>query len=423
MDFDDVSEWLEGHADEMVDLQRELTARPALGPENGGEGEWEKARFLEGYLKEHGLGQVEHYDCPDARVPEGTRPNMIASVPGRSEGPSAWVLSHMDVVPPGELLPDGTWKGWDADPYEVQRLGERGSEDDRIVGRGVSDNQQSIVSSTFAARALVECGIQPPRPVRLLFVSEEETGSEYGLRAVLDKHEEMFTREDVIIVPDAGRDDGSMIEIAEKSVLWLEFHVKGKQTHASRPDKGINAFRAASWLVLTLDEGLRKRHDEVDSLYDLPRSTFEPTLHAANVPNVNTVPGEDIFCFDCRVLPNYDLDKVIAYVETQCKRADGAFRTRTEVSVRTRQDAPPTTPADSTVVRLLKPAIEQVYGVQPVTVGIGGGTVAAPFRARGFPAAVWMCTTDTAHQVNETCYVRHMVGDARVFAHVFLSKG
>ena len=79
-------------------------------------------------------------------------------------------------------------------------------------------------------------------------------------------------------------------------------------------------------------------------------------------------------------------------------------------------------PVDSAVVLLLKPAIREVYGVKATTVGIGGGTVAAPFRERGYPAAVWMCTTDTAHQVNETCYVRHMLGDERVFAHVYLSS-
>ena len=38
----------------MVELQRGLTAIPALAPENGGDGEWEKARFLEDYLRRHG---------------------------------------------------------------------------------------------------------------------------------------------------------------------------------------------------------------------------------------------------------------------------------------------------------------------------------------------------------------------------------
>ncbi len=415
MDVEKVSEWIGKHQEEMVELQAELTSRPALAPENGGTGEWEKARFLEDYVRCHGLEEVEHYDCPDDRTSEGTRPNIVVTVPGRADKPCIWVLTHLDVVPPGERAPDGSWKGWDSDPFKVRRVG------DVIIGRGVSDNQQSIVSSLFAARALVANKVQPPHPVRLLFVADEETGSKYGLLHLLGRHGDMFSHEDVIIVPDAGDEDGSMIEVAEKSVLWLEFRIKGKQAHGSRPDLGINTFRAAAWLVHTLDEGLKERFDKVDHLYDLPRSTFEPTLHEANVPNVNTIPGEDLFCFDCRVLPSYGLDSVLAFVRAQCRSADGTYGTTTEVSIRNRQDAPRPTPTDATVVELLKPAIEEVYGVTPRTMGIGGGTVAAPFRAKGFPAAVWMTTGRTAHQVNETCVIANMVGDARVFARVYMS--
>ena len=38
MSFEEVSKWIADHREGMVELQRELTARPALGPENGGAG-------------------------------------------------------------------------------------------------------------------------------------------------------------------------------------------------------------------------------------------------------------------------------------------------------------------------------------------------------------------------------------------------
>jgi succinyl-diaminopimelate desuccinylase len=416
MAFETVSNWLEGHVDEMVELQRALTARPALAPENGGDGEWDKARALEDYLRAHGLARIEHFDCPDKRVSAGSRPNFVATVPGRQDEPQLWILSHMDIVPPGERLPDGSWKGWDTDPYVLQRAG------DLIMGRGVEDNQQSIVSSVFAARAILEDGLQPARTLQLLFVADEETGSRHGLGHVLDRHRDLFGPADLIVVPDGGDPDGAMIEVAEKSALWLEFRVKGRQAHGSRPDMAVNAFRAGAWLVHLLDDGLRERFSHVDHLFNVPRSTFEPTLHEANVPNVNTIPGEDVFCFDCRVLPSYSLDSVLAYVQAQCRRVDGSHGTTTEVTVRYRQDAPPATSPDAPVVALLKPAIERVYGVKPKTMGIGGLTVASLFREKGFAAAVWMTATDSAHQVNEVCSLRHQVGDARVFAHCCLSE-
>jgi len=416
MDLEAVTKWIEQHVDDMIRLQAELTRRPALGPENGGDGEWKRASFLEEYLRGAGFSDIAHYDCPDDRVPAGSRPNFSATVPGQVDSPCVWVLTHMDVVPPGEQNPDGTWEGWNGDPYELRQIG------DLLVGRGVCDNQQALVGSLFAARALIENEIVPPHAVRLLFVSDEECGSTRGLQYVLQAHRDMFSEQDVILVPDGGNPQGTMIEVAEKSVLWLEFHVRGRQAHASRPDLGTNAFRAASMLVTRLDHRLARRFGATSSLFEPPRSTFEPTLHRANVPNVNTIPGEDVFCFDCRVLPEYDLQDVLDYVEAECRSLDGHFGTQTEVTVRNRFPAAPGTSPRATVVRLLEPAIKKVYGVQPRTMGIGGQTVASFFRGEGLPAAVWMTTSESAHQVNETCSVPHMVGDAKVFAHVFLSE-
>jgi len=416
MDLENVGRWIADQEDAMVALQSELTARPALGPENDGDGEWEKARFLENYMRERGLNQIDHYDAPDARVPEGTRPNFVLTVPGRNEEPCVWVLTHLDVVPPGDRMPDGTWRGWESDPYTVRRAGHL------IVGRGVVDDQQPMVSSIFALLALAEFGVKPAHTVKLLFVSDEETNSEYGLRYVLRHHRGMFSAEDAIIVPDAGNESGTMIEVAEKSLLWLEFRVRGRQGHASQPDASVNAFRAASQLVGLLDKGLHERFDRVDHLFQPTRSTFEPTLHKANVPNVNTIPAEDVFCFDCRVLPTYDLDSVYDFVLARCRQIDARLGTTTEVHMRARQDAPPATPPDAPVVKLLTPAVKDVYNVTPQTMGIGGQTVASPFREQGLPAAVWMTTMPSAHQANEVCAIAHMVGDSQVFARVFRTE-
>jgi succinyl-diaminopimelate desuccinylase len=74
------------------------------------------------------------------------------------------------------------------------------------------------------------------------------------------------------------------------------------------------------------------------------------------------------------------------------------------------------------VVQALARGIRAVYGREPKPRGIGGGTVAAFFRQKGFPAAVWMTVTHTAHQPNEYCLLSNLLGDARVLAHVFLEE-
>ena len=81
--------------------------------------------------------------------------------------------------------------------------------------------------------------------------------------------------------------------------------------------------------------------------------------------------------------------------------------------------APPTAP-EAPVVKALAQAIRQVYGRSAIPQGIGGGTVAAFFRKAGLPAAVWMTANDCAHQPNEFCFLSHLLGDAKVLAHVCL---
>ncbi len=45
--------------------------------------------------------------------------------------------------------------------------------------------------------------------------------------------------------------------------------------------------------------------------------------------------------------------------------------------------------------------------------------MAAIFRRAGFNAAVWARIEDAAHQPDEYCLIDNLLGDAKVFAHVF----
>ena len=68
----------------------------------------------------------------------------------------------------------------------------------------------------------------------------------------------------------------------------------------------------------------------------------------------------------------------------------------------------------------LSKAIKNVYGVEAKAMGIGGGTVAAFFRRAGHHAVVWARIDELAHQPNEYTVIDNMVGDAKVFADLFL---
>jgi succinyl-diaminopimelate desuccinylase len=294
-------------------------------------------------------------------------------------------------------------------------------EGDRIIGRGVEDNHHGIVSSYFAVKGILASGRKPPGKIGLVFVADEETGSEHGLGYLLKERRDFFHPNDLIIVPDAGNEEGTMIEVAEKSILWLKFTVTGAQCHASTPEKGKNSLYAAARLILELEK-CKTRFGIKDPLFKPQESTFEPTKMEANVPNINTVPGKEVFFMDCRILPEYRVDEVFEEVKAICRKTAVKLNLRIDVEVVQRQDCAPSTPADAPVVTRLVQAIKVVTGKTATPMGIGGGTVAAFFRKAGFPAAVWSTVSPTAHQPNEYCSIRDIITDAKIMATFLLTS-
>jgi succinyl-diaminopimelate desuccinylase len=400
---------IDGYRAFAIELERRLTAEKAIAPESGGKGELGKARVLEKILAEIGVGSVERIDSPDERAEGGRRPNVIARIPGSGAAKGRlWIMSHLDVVPEGDR------SKWTADPWTVRVEG------DKVYGRGVEDNGQGIVASLLLARALLEEKAKPVRDVCLLFVADEEVGSKHGIQHVL-KASSSFAKDDFIVVPDGGREDGSQIEVAEKGILWEKLTVTGKTTHASTPERGINAHRAAAHLVVALD-ALAERFPARDPVFDPPTSTFEPTKREPNVPSVNILPGEDVFYLDCRVLPRYPLDDVERAIAEIGRSIEERFKVTITREAMQRDDPAPPTPADAPVVKALGRAVRDVYGVEAKAEGIGGGTVAAHIRRAGFPVVVWSRMDETMHGPDENVRLPNLLGDAKVFAHLALHE-
>jgi succinyl-diaminopimelate desuccinylase len=403
-----ITDRIDSYRDEMIDMQIQLCSFPAISPASGGEGEIKKAEFLLEFINTNGFGDVSVIKAPDLEAPVGYRPNILALYKGKSSAKTIWIMTHMDVVPPGEL------ELWNGNPFKAWVEG------GKIYGRGVEDNQQDMVASLYALRAFSAEGIIPEYDVGIALVADEETGSEKGIDYVLKKSNP-FRKQDLIIVPDAGNRDGTMIEVAEKGILWLKFKTLGVQAHGSTPDKGVNSFRAASFLVTELND-LYEIYPDQDPLFDPPISTFEPTKKESNVPNINTIPGEDIFYMDSRILPKIALDEVKKKIREMAARVEKKFQVAITVEdVQVAPAAPPTSP-EAPVVHALQKAIKAIYKAEGKPIGIGGGTVAALFRRANFDAACWSKVEETAHQPNEYCVIDNMMGDAKVFAHIFLQE-
>ena len=399
---DQILKKIESYENYAIELQRGLTAIPALAPSSGGTGEYDKAKWLEGELKKLKFDSIEWINAPQAEAKNGIRPNVIARYKGKSSAKTIWFMSHLDIVPPGEA------KLWKSDPYKMEIQGRK------LVGRGVEDNQQATVSSIMVVKAMMELDYRPEYDIALLFCADEETGSGYGADYISEKHPDIFGKEDMFFVPDSGTEDGSMIEVAEKSIMWLKVITHGKQCHASRPGLGINAFKAASELI-TKYQKLYKKFPKKDRLYEPPISTFEPTKKENNVPNVNTLPGEDVFYMDCRVMPVYQLAEVKAEMRRLAGEVEAKFGVKIDFEPQQEAQAAPPTDPKAEIVLALKKGIKEVLGIKSKAYGIGGGTVAAFFRRLNLPVVVYSRLNDSAHMPNEYTTIDYMMGDAKVF--------
>ncbi len=392
----------------VIDLQRELTAIPALGPDNGGPGEREKADRLTALLAAMGFAAPREINAPDPRVPCGHRPNLAVVVPGADTSRTFWVISHLDIVPPGDPAL------WRTDPYTLAVDG------DLVHGRGVEDNQQAVVSSILLGKALLDAKATPPINYGMLFVADEETGSKYGLDYVAAHHDGLFTPDDLFLVPDFGLPTSEMVEIAEKSMLWLKIIVTGRQCHASTPADGVNSLSAAALFILKI----HKLHDlfpAKNPLFHPANSTFEPTKKEANVDNINTIPGRDVFYVDCRVLPEYAIDDVVAAIRELGKEVEAVCGVTIDYEIVQKEQAAPATDEAAPIVGRVMAGIRAVYGGNPRPMGIGGGTVAAYLRRRGYPAVVWATLEHNAHQPNERSSIAKTIGDAQVMARVLFA--
>ncbi len=378
--------------DWLLKVLEKIISLNAVNPAHGGPGEEARANYIQEILENMGL-TVTRYELKDDKGIN--RPSLITEI---GSGDTIWIIAHIDTVSPGN--------GWTGDPFKLRIDG------NKVIGRGVNDNGLGIISSLLLLKRIIEENIEINYKLKVGFVADEEAGSKYGLKYLVKKG--VFQKGERAIVPDAGKPDGSEVEIAEKGILWLKFITKGKQAHGSLPNKGDNAFLKSMRFALDLYETLHKEFCEEDPLFDPKVSTFEPTKKDKNVDSVNIIPSEDVHYWDCRVLPRYCLEEVLEIVKKVATKYDTSY----EILVK--EEASNVDPNDWIVQKLVS-AIRDELKVEPKIVGIGGGTFAGILRKIGIPAVVWHIGSDTEHQPDEWELIDNYIKNANVLLRLLRS--
>jgi acetylornithine deacetylase/succinyl-diaminopimelate desuccinylase-like protein len=265
---------------------------------------------------------------------EPERPNLIARLPGRADGPRLCLLGHVDTV-----LADAS--EWQLDPWSGE------VRDGFVWGRGALDMKGQVACEVAAACELGQGGWRPERGALMLIVTcDEEAGATLGAKWLCEQIPEKV-RCDLIVNEGAGEalDFGGRrfytVVVGEKGVFRFKLTTDGRAGHASMPHIGDNALLRMVQVLGRLDgrqppydrypAGIAPLEilvgaeiDDVEQALDRVRAIdprladqLDPTLHVTISPTMirasakeNVIPSRCTVQVDCRVPPGLGADHV-----------------------------------------------------------------------------------------------------------------
>jgi acetylornithine deacetylase/succinyl-diaminopimelate desuccinylase-like protein len=308
---------------QSVTLLQELIRFDTVNPPGN---ERAAIEHLAGYLEQAGF-ETETL----AADPE--RPNLVATLDGEGDGPVLVLLGHVDTVPADA-------SEWRHDPWS-------GAEADGFVwGRGALDMKNQVAAEAVAAASLGRQGWRPASgALKLVFVSDEETGGEVGAQWLTQAHPDkvhcdFLLNEGAGEVFSYGGRRRYGVCCGEKGIFRFDVTALGTAGHASLPRTGDNALLKLAPVLSALAEqpesfeltdaptamlrvlGEDPEHPSaalarIESEEPRLRTLIEPMLGVTLSPTMssastamNVIPSRAQVRVDCRVPPGLGEDAV-----------------------------------------------------------------------------------------------------------------
>jgi acetylornithine deacetylase/succinyl-diaminopimelate desuccinylase-like protein len=271
------------------------------------------------------------FECQLLAAVDG-RPNLVARLRGRSDGPGLCYLSHVDTV-----LADAA--DWSVDPWSGELR------DGCVWGRGALDMKSQTAAEIAAVTLLAEEGWRPDSGELLVIVTaDEEAGATHGAKWLCEEHPDKV-RCDLVVNEGGGASfrfgDRKVygVCVAEKGVFRFSILTSGRAGHASIPRIGDNALVKMAPILEALRDGrptlelspepeafmralgIDVNGDAAAAVAELERRDpriavlVEPTLGVTMSPTmieasgkVNVIPARARLRVDCRVPPGLGED-------------------------------------------------------------------------------------------------------------------
>lgn len=444
-----ILEFINSHRDEIVDDLRELVAIPSVA------GEAERGAPF-GAEAKRALVKAEEL-CRAMGFETRVLGDAVLCADYGND-PELGILAHLDVVPAQEDT-------WNTDPFTLTE------KDGALYGRGAVDDKGPAVAALWALNAVKSLGIPLKKGVRLIFGTDEESGSkdleiykeyakfppkvftpdgsfpviniEKGMlgvkfsgntggnymefrggvtpNAVADKAKAIMRRVSADRVRTASsafpEESGVRFTVTERGDNVF-ISCDGMSAHASTPEKGVNAVTALiSLMNLVTDEpGLRGIGNlfpfgETDgSSLGLKCSDASGELTCVLSTLAIMPSGECEGTIDIRFPTCVDLQTVRDKV---CAALD-SHKLKYEIVI---GNEPHVVPEDSEFVKRLLAVYENVEGEKGGCIAIGGGTYVHNIDGGVAFGAERGDTDYHMHGANEFITTDELLKDAALFAH------
>lgn len=365
------------------------------------------------------------------------------------------VLCHLDVVPTGD--------GWTYPPFEPTIV------DGKIYARGSMDDKGACISSLYALKALKESGVKLNKKIRLIFGTDEETGSR-GIKRYLEVEkmpdlgfspdadypiiyaEKGITSFDLlcdavndeIVKFESGDRYNVVPEIAtvqlkndykEKYLQFLkeknyngevkdnQYIMYGKRAHAMEPRNGVNAIiRLVEFLNTIIDDKYLQfiyNNFKCSRLSNVNQNFTDPEMGdlTSNLALLNIKDNKGSCGINFRYPINWDKEKYFSNLNDEAKKDN--------VEVKVLNDSVPHyIPKDHYLVKTLhKSYIKYTNDDKTPLMTIGGGTYARSLKCAVAFGPMMPGREDVVHQVDEYAYIDDLLISVAIFADALQELG
>lgn len=363
------------------------------------------------------------------------QPAVLATRAARNGAPTVLLYAHHDVQP------QGAEEAWETPPFEPTVRG------DRLYGRGAADDKAGVVSHFAAVRALREIAGDDHDLGLVLFIEGEEEFGSRSFPTFLREHHDAL-RADAIIVADSDNWDidtpALTVGLRGNVTLTLTVSTLDHASHSGMlggavPDAMLAAVRLLSTLWaedgsvavpgLTEHDGAVPEITEADLRRDsglldgvspigtgpiLSRTWSKPaiTVTGIDAPSVidasNTLAPSVRVKISARIAPGQDAREAFAAIERHL-RANAPFGAHLSLDDVDMGD-PFLVDTSGWAVDLVKGAMTDAWGREPLETGIGGSIPFIADLVREFPEAQILVTgvedpDSRAHSPNESLHL------------------